>query len=210
MKRIATVILLSVIVLLTGCGMHEFKQGDPLLALELSKESAKAACYQAQARNVVNTTGMTAMERVLVLQQQSYERLVGALTGKSFDPCSNGTNLNDVIIADSNNRNRSVQVLGGGVLNATKWVAGAWAATEIVDSIGKNAGSTSNIDGVDGDVSVSNTRTNMETHSTATNAGEGEAVTNPGADSTIPGTTTDPVVPVGVDIVDTPVTVTND
>jgi len=207
MKRIVAVLLLSIVVLLTGCGMHEFKQGDPLLALELSKESAKAACYQAQARNVVNTTGMTAMERVLVLQQQSYERLVGALTGKSFDPCGGGTNLNDVIIADSNNRNRSVQVLGGGILNATKWVAGAWAATEIVDSIGKNAGSTSNVDTGGGDSTVSNSRTNSETNTDVTNTGEeGTATTSGSFDATDPAT--DPVVP-GVDIVDTPVVVTD-
>ena len=207
MKRIVAVLLLSIVVLLTGCGMHEFKQGDPLLALELSKESAKAACYQAQARNVVNTTGMTAMERVLVLQQQSYERLVGALTGKSFDPCGGGTNLNDVIIADSNNRNRSVQVLGGGILNATKWVAGAWAATEIVDSIGKNAGSTSNVDTGGGDSTVSNSRTNSETNTDVTNTGEeGTATTSGSFDATDPAT--DPVVP-GIDIVDTPVVVTD-
>jgi len=207
MKRIVAVLLLSIVVLLTGCGMHEFKQGDPLLALELSKESAKAACYQAQARNVVNTTGMTAMERVLVLQQQSYERLVGALTGKSFDPCGGGTNLNDVIIADSNNRNRSVQVLGGGILNATKWVAGAWAATEIVDSIGKNAGSTSNVDTGGGDSTVSNSRTNSETNTDVTNTGEeGTATTSGSFDATDPAT--DPVVP-GVDIVDAPVVVTD-
>ena len=207
MKRIVAVILLSVVVLLTGCGMHKFAPDDGLLRVEMNKENSRTACYQALAMNGPDYSKLSDMAIVMIEQQKATAQLVGALTGKQIDPCGGGTNLNDVVIADSNNRNRSAQVLGGGVLNAVKWVAGAWAATEIVDSIGKNAGSTSNVDTGGGDSTVSNSRTNSETNTDVTNTGEeGTATTSGSFDATTP--VADPVVP-GVDIVDTPVVVTD-
>ena len=182
MKKLTLVFSLLAIFVLSGCGLHEFNVGDPLVGLEATKEASKVACYNAQARNVVDTGGLSELGKVMLLQQQSYERMVSAFTGKSFDPCGGGTNLNDVLIADSNNRNRSVQVLGGGALSVVKFGLGVWSATEIVDSIGKNAGSTSNVDTNGGDSSISTSRTQTETntHSTASNTGEeGVSTTNP-------------------------------
>jgi len=207
MKRIVAVLLLSIVVLLTGCGMHKFAPDDGLLQVEMNKENSRTACYQALAMNGPDYSKLGDMAIVMIEQQKATAQLVGALTGKQIDPCGGGTNINDVLIADSNNRNRSVQVLGGGVLNAVKWVAGAWAATEIVDSIGKNAGSTSNVDTGGGDSTVTNSRTNSETNTDVTNTGEeGTATTSGSFDATAPAT--DPVVP-GVDIVDAPVVVTD-
>ena len=207
MKRIGAVILVSLSVLLAGCAPHQFAMDDGAVQVELKKMDSQKACYEAQARNTFDTAGMSELGKVMVFQQQSTERLIGALTGKQIDPCGGGSNLNDVLIADSANRNRSVQVLGGGVLNAVKWVAGAWAATEIVDSIGKNAGNSTSSNTEGGDVSVTNSRTNSETNTDVTNTGEeGTATTSGSFDATAP--VSDPVAP-GIDIVDTPVVVTD-
>ena len=210
MKKILTTLLLSLSALFfVGCGMHEFKAGDPLLALEQTKEASKAECYRAQAKNVIDTAGLSELGKVMLLQQQSYERLVGALTGKSFDPCGGGTNLNDVLIADVTQRNETARSVTGSAAGVVKVGLGVWGATEVVDSIGKNAGSQSNVSTEGGDSTISNTRTNTETvtKSTATNAGEGTATTNPGVDDTVPAA--DPVAP-DVDVVADPVIITED
>ena len=209
MKRIVAIFLLSLAVLLVGCAPHQFAADDGAVKVELKKVEATKACYEARAMNGPDYSKLSDMAIVMIEQQKATAQLVGALTGKQIDPCGGGTNLNDVLIADSNNRNRSVQVLGGGVLNATKWIAGAWAATEIVDSIGKNAGSTSNVDTGGGDSTVTNSRTNSETNTDVSNTGEeGTATTSPGIDSTVPAV--DPAVPGDVEIVNDPVVVTED
>jgi len=209
MKRIVAVLLLLLLSLLVGCAPHQFAATDGAVMAEMNKEDSRKACYQALAMNGPDYSKLSDMAIVMIEQQKATAQLVGALTGKQIDVCGGGTNLNDVLVADSNNRNRSVQVLGGGVLNAVKWVAGAWAATEIVDSIGKNAGSTSNVDTGGGDSSISNSRTNSETNTDVTNTGEeGTATTSPGIDGTVPAA--DPVVPGDVEIVNDPIVVTED
>jgi len=207
MKR-ALIGIVFASLLLTGCGLHKFDAGDGLVQVEMAKENSKAACYKAQMLAKPDYNKMSDMAIVMIEQQRVTALLVGALTGKSVDPCSAGTNLNDVAIADSAQRNQSLRSLGGGVLNTGKWIAGAWAATEIVDSIGKNAGSNSTVDTGGGDSSISNSRTNTETvsHSTATNAGDGSATTNPAAE----GVTIDEPVTVDDTISTEPVTVTED
>ena len=211
MNRITTVLLLTLALLLTGCGVHKFKQGDPLIGLEQSKEASKAACYRAQERSKIDTAGMSELGRVMLLQQQSYERMVAAFTGKSFDPCSGGTNLNDVLIADVTQRNETLRTgirSGEGVV---KFGLGVWGAVSVADSIGSNAGNktTNNTEG--GDANTTNTRTTSETHATSTNTGEeGTATSTPSGGATDVPVTPDPAVPPGVEIVDTPVTVTND
>jgi len=207
MKRIVAVILISLSVLLVGCAPHQFAMDDGAVQVEMKKEISRTACYQSQAMNGPDYSKLSDMAIVMIEQQKATAQLVGALTGKQIDPCSSGTNLNDVLIADSNNRNRSVQVLGGGALKLGGIVAGVWGATEIVDSIGKNAGSTSNVDTGGGDSTVTNSRTNSETNTDVSNIGEeGTATTSGSFDATAP--VADPVAP-GIDIVDTPVVVTD-
>ena len=183
MKILARALALLAILTLSSCGLHQFKQGDPLIALEQSKESSKVACYQAQERNKVDTAGLSEMGKVIILQQQSYERLVGALTGKSFDPCGGGTNLNDVLIADSQQRNESLRSVTGSAAGVVKFGLGVWGATEVVDSIGKNAGTNSTVNTEGGDSSISNSRVNTETNTNTdvSNTGEeGTATTSGG------------------------------
>ncbi len=163
-------------ILISGCGLHQFKAGDPLLALEQTKEASKAACYAAQAQNRIDTSGLSELGKVMLLQQQSYERMVAAFTGKSFDPCGSGTNLNDVLIADVQQRNETLRSLGGKALGAAQFAVGAWAAAEIVDSIGRNSGARTYGD----NSAISTTRTSSESSARAINAGDGSATTSPG------------------------------
>lgn len=195
------VALVAAGLLLTGCGLHNFEAGDGLVQLEMHKDATKTACYQALAMNGPNYSKLSDMAIVMIEQQKATAQLVGALTGKTVDPCGGGTNLNDVLIADSTNRNRSLQSLGGGVLNLGKWVAGAWAAGEIVDSIGKNAGSNSNVDTGGGDASISNSRTNTTTDSTASAIGEESSASTSAPAEPVGIFPTEPVVDSGPVIV---------
>jgi len=156
--------------LLGGCAMQNPDINSGLVQLEMHKDATRTACYQSLAMNGPDYSKLSDMAIVMIEQQKATAQLVGALTGKAIDPCGSGTNLNDVLIADSTNRNRSLQSLGGGVLNLGKWLAGAWAATEIVDSIGKNAGANVNTGG--GDSSISRTNSETNTESVATASGE--------------------------------------
>lgn len=133
MKITKTVGILFLCVCMTGCGIHEFKQGDPLIALEQTKEASKVACYQAQAANAPNVT--SEMATVMIAQQKSYEAIIGAITGKSLDPCSGGTNLNDVLIAEVKSKNEVAGKFIDGAFSTTKVVGGLYFGAKIVDSV---------------------------------------------------------------------------
>ena len=210
MNRITTVTLLTLALLLTGCGIHNFKQGDPLIGLEQSKEASKKECYKAQDRNKIDTAGMSELGKVIVMQQQSYERLITAFTGKSTDPCSGGTNLNDVLIADVTQRNETVRTgINRGADVATTGVI-AVGVVKAIGAVGSSAGNKTVNQTEGGDATTTNTKTSSETHSTATNTGEeGTSTATPSGGSTDLPVTPDPAVPPGVEIVDTPVTVTD-
>jgi hypothetical protein len=195
MKNISAIIIMLIAsALFTGCGLHEFKAGDPLLALEQSKETSKTACYAAQEKNKIDTSGLSELGKVMLLQQQSYERMVSAFTGKSFDPCSSGTNINDVLIADSTNRNQTARTIAGTVGSVATTGIIAAGVVAGVESIGENSGVKTF-----GDNSpATKTSTKNRTSATATNAGDGSA-------STSPGLSADPVVtepPIDIDPID--------
>jgi hypothetical protein len=81
-----------------------------------------------------------------------------------MDPCSSGVNLNEVLIADSRERNQTARALGGNVLDVAKCCVGAWAATSIVDSIGSNSG---------GNTTSNNSSTITTSRDSMTNSGDG-------------------------------------
>ena len=120
---------------MSGCGMHEFKQGDPLISLEQSKEASKVACYQAQAAQKVDYTGLSEMAVAMLEMQKSNERMMSMVTGKSSDPCSGGTNLNDVLIADVKSRNETLGKFTDGFWGATKTVGALYFGYKTIDSI---------------------------------------------------------------------------
>ena len=163
--------------------------------VEMKKVEARTACYQSQAMNGPDYSKLSDMAIVMIEQQKSTAQLVSALTGKSVDPCSGGTNLNDVLIADSQQRNESLRSVTGSVAGVAKFGLGVWGATEVVDRIGKNAGSTSNVSTEGGDSSISNSRTNTETNTDVSNTGEEGTATTSGGFSDAP-LVDEPLLPV--------------
>jgi len=200
-----TLIALFALVMLTGCGLHNFEAGDGILQVEMDKDAARVACYQAQSKP--DYSKLSDMAIVMIEQQKATAQLVSALTGKSVDPCSGGTNLNDVLIADSNNRNESLRSITGTVAGVAKFGLGVWGATEVIDSIGKNAGSTSNVTTEGGDSTISNSRTNTETVTRVTNTGEEGTATTSGGYSETP---VDTVVDEPIETSDETLTVSED
>ena len=182
MKTLAVALL--AILTLSGCGLHKFAADDGILQVEMNKDAARVACYQAQSK--VDYSKLSDMAIVMIEQQRATAQLVSALTGKSVDPCSGGTNLNDVLIADSRQRNESLRSVTGSVAGVAKFGLGVWGATEVVDSIGKNAGSTSTVNTEGGDSSISNSRTNTETNTDVSNTGEEGTATTSGGFSDAP------------------------
>jgi len=182
MKTLAIVLL--AILTLSGCSLHKFAPDDGILQVEKGKEASKIACYQAQSK--VDYSKLSDMAIVMIEQQKSTAQLVSALTGKSGDPCSGGTNLNDVLIADSKERNESLRSVTGSVAGVAKFGLGVWGATEVVDSIGKNAGTNSTVNTEGGDSSISNSHVNTETTTDVTNTGEEGTATTSGGFSDAP------------------------
>jgi len=191
MKTLAVALL--AILTLSGCSLHKFAADDGILQVEMNKDAARVACYQAQGK--IDYSKLSDMAIVMIEQQKSTAQLVSALTGKSVDPCSGGTNLNDVLIADSQQRNESLRSVTGSVAGVAKFGLGVWGATEVVDSIGKNAGSTSNVSTEGGDSSISNSRTNTETNTDVSNTGEEGTATTSGGFSDAP-LVDEPLLPV--------------
>jgi hypothetical protein len=133
MKVFKGILVAALCLVMTSCGMHEFKQGDPLLTLEIAKETSKAACHQAQAANAPKVT--SEMATVMIAQQKSYENIIGAITGKSLDPCSGGTNLNDVLIAEVRSKNELAGKFIDGGFGTVKVLGGFYFGAKIVDSL---------------------------------------------------------------------------
>ena len=97
--------LLSMLTLICFCAsctpsIHKFDPGDPIIDLEKSKANAKVACYKYLATQRVDTSNLSASDKVSMEILAHDEKIIAAVTGKSLDPCDQGTNLNDVLIAE--------------------------------------------------------------------------------------------------------------
>jgi len=196
MKALILVVSLLALISLSGCGVHQFNINDGAVQVEMRKEISKASCYQAMGQAAPDYSKLSDMAIVMIEQQKSTAQLVSALTGKSIDPCGGGTNLNDVLIADSQQRNQSLRSITGSAVGVVKFGLGVWGATEVVDSIGKNAGSTSNVETNGGDSSISSSRTNTETNTNTdvSNTGEEGTATTSASEPGFTDPTVDPII----------------
>ncbi len=140
MKKMISLVLITL--MLSGCGMHEFQAGDPLIELEQSRQATEAACWNAQ-KQTVYPANMSDIAVAMIEQQKAFTQIIGAVTGKQVGPCGGGTNLNDVLIADVKSRNESLQKIGGGAVEAVKLVGGIAAAGAALSDITANAGNSS-------------------------------------------------------------------
>ena len=184
MKKLPTLaISLLAIVTLSGCGApYQAATGD-MATLAIKQYEAQSECAKAyQEAQKIDCSKLSEMNCMFLQMQQQNIALVGAATGKMANPCGAGTNLFDVMKEEVAQKNATVRSVTGSAAGVVKFGLGVWGATEVVDSIGKNAGSTSNVDTNGGDSSISTSRTQTETntHSTASNTGEeGVSTTNP-------------------------------
>jgi len=169
---------------LSGCGIHEFKQGDPLLALERTKEASKAACYRAQAANAPKVT--SEMATVMIAQQKSYEAIIGAITGKSLDPCSGGTNLNDVLIAEVKSKNELAGKFIDGGFGTVKVLGGFYFGSKIVDSLATMKSGSSESYTFTGDNSFKSSFNKGDTKSFDVTGAEGMTTVSPTETVTTP------------------------
>jgi hypothetical protein len=83
-------------------------------------------------------------------QQQSYEKIIGAISGKPIDECSEGTNLHDVLIADVKARNESAQQISKAAFSFGTTAVITWGVTNVMgkafDKAGDQAGGNINKD----------------------------------------------------------------
>jgi len=206
--------MLVALFMLTGCGAT-YDVGPEMGQLAAAQETGRAECMKAYAESQkVDCTGMDSRDCMMVKVQQQTAILVGMATGKSANPCGEGSNLFDVMkeeVAQKNESLRSGMGVAGGV---AKIGLGVWGATEIVDSIGKNAGSTSTVNTEGGDSTISNTRSNTETNTDVSNTGEEGTATTSGGFSSDPvapvNTTGEPALDPATEVSDETITVTND
>jgi len=227
MKKILAVFLLSLAVLLVGCGSKTAeklgqttttkKKDGTVITSESSLASiakqqavAEEKCMEAYKESLkVDCAGMDSRDCMVVKLQAQTARLVASATGKDSNPCHNPDNLWAFMETEVKEKNATARtgINRGADVATTATIA--VGAVKAVEAVGASAGNKTINQTEGGDATTTNTRTSSETHSTATNAGEeGTATTSPGVDSTVPAA--DPVVPGGVDVADEPVIVTED
>lgn len=196
---------------LTGCGAN-YNVGSDMVGLAISQYEADKACNEAYAKSKqIDCTGLSDMNCFMLKSQAQNVELVAVATGNSSSPCGKGTNLFDVMNSEVKEKNATARTAIGTAGDVTKFAAGVYGATKIVDSIGQNAGNRTTQYTEGGDASVSNSKTITNTKTISTNTGE-EGTSTAGSPSSDP-VITDPVdttpVPGGTEVV--PVTeITND
>lgn len=193
--------------IMTGCGAN-YNVGLPAYDLADKQMENQAKCEEAYAKSMlIDCTGLSEQNCFMLKLQAENVKMIAVATGKNPSPCGQGTNLFDVMkteVAEKNATARTGINAGAGVV---KFGLGVWGATEVVDSIGKNAGNRTTQNVETGDASVSNSRVNSE--STAKNFGEEGTANSGGAAPADSGTVT-PELPAGTEVVGDGVEVTVD
>ena len=202
MKKIVAILLLSLAVLLVGCGSKTAKMlgqpstkttlkdgtvvesASPLARIAYQQVIAEEKCMKAYEKSMeVNCDGMDSRDCMVVKLQAQTARLVASVTGKDSNPCHNPDNLWAFMSTEVKEKNATARTginRGADVVNTGVIAAGAVKA---IEAVGGSAGNktTNNTEG--GDANTTNTKTTTETHSTATNTGEeGTATTGGGFD----------------------------
>ncbi len=146
-----------VLTLLFGCSARDVTEND----LKASKQMdiARGKCYesvsaQANADALMIKSVPTAdrtMLTLVYLNSKQTTSLVAAATGHVLDKCA-GTNLWDFMIAETEAKNRALSKGLGHAITGVKWIAGAWAATDIIS----NVGASNHVEGANNGLYVTN------------------------------------------------------
>jgi len=223
MKRIGAVLLISLSVLLVGCGSKtakllgtttttSYKDGtvstseSSLANIARQQAIAEERCMQAYGESLkVDCTGMDSRDCMVVKLQAQTARLVASATGKDSNPCHNPDNLWAFMGTELKEQGATVRTAINRGADVATTATIAVGAVKAIEAIGSSAGNktTNNTEG--GDANTTNNKTTSETHATSTNTGEeGQATSTPAS-----GSTDFPVTDPGVEVVDTPVIVTD-
>ena len=141
MNKIKYFVLACICVTLCSCSVSPLTQGQ--IDIQKSAETAKVACYNSQAEkeNTISTNmafvpqEQIALVLVMTQMQESNKQMMAIATGNTYDPCATGTTAFDVQIAEVESKNKALSTTSTGLFGLGKWVVGAWAGTEIIDSI---------------------------------------------------------------------------
>ena len=136
-KLFSIAVIGCVALIMAGCGATPLTTEQT--TLHNNMEITKRSCYQgmavveAQRMKALGSIPKDQLALVLVLTQvqEQNKAMMAMATGKSYDPCGSGANAFDVQIAEIEHKNRSL----GRTIDLGQWIAGAWAATEVIDSI---------------------------------------------------------------------------
>ena len=183
--------IIFLLLLTTGCAAT-YDVGPDMVDLAIRQSQTEAECMKAYAAaSRVDCNGLTSQDCMMVKMQQQTAILVANATGKSGSPCGTGTNLFDVMNTEVAEKNATARTAIGSAAGVAKFGLGVWGATEVVDSIGSNAGGNINQTG-DGTASVSRTSTQND----VSNSGEEGVASAGGADAAIPTE-----IPAGTEVV---------
>ena len=119
-----TLIALFALVMLTGCGAT-YDVGPDMIDLAIGQGRNQAECVKAYSESLkVDCSGLTSQDCMMVKMQQQTVILVGMATGKSGNPCGDGTNIFDVMQTEVAQKNESLRSVTGSAAGVVKFGLG--------------------------------------------------------------------------------------
>lgn len=107
---------------------------------EMAREKTRQVCYREHGKlraKMVDLSTDNPIIMALIAQADALNNAFSLMsTGKQFDPCPSSTNINDVAIAET----KMYSNVWDKAFSFLKFGIGAWAGTEIVDSLSGFAG----------------------------------------------------------------------
>ena len=143
-------IYLIIVLLLSSCvSMPE--PTEQHVKMQEAASSASVACYQkaaaVEARAAAMLQNIPADQRMFLVmmsqQSENNKAMMAMATGRTYDPCSAGTNYNDVAVQLV----RSQGELSQSYISAAKWLGGMGLGYLAIDSIVDGVGATLNAGG---------------------------------------------------------------
>lgn len=137
---------------------------------DIEKERTRQLCFNQlgkQTKDLIAAVENQPYALAMWEQSKTINNVVSlAITGKSYNPCPGSTNSSDVEIADA----KMYASIYGDAFSLLKFGVGAWAGTEIADSIFGAAltGTSFNLNGDDGSINVSDSFNKEVTESITT------------------------------------------
>jgi len=162
----ANVGVLVFLFMLAGCGARDVSENDITVSKDM--EASRGRCYDSVASQANADARMLlavkADDRTMVtmvyLNNKQTVAIVSAATGHVVDKCA-GTNLWDFMVAETEAKNKALGAGLGHAVTGLKWIAGAWAVTDVLSGYGTSYA-------VDGQFNRLDTTNEMQSRNTNT------------------------------------------